>query len=73
MHGTQHDVILLWYACERADKGGACQGEREWEVLLDTDGRRLDAGYAHQDPRYEELSKRLGISIDVELESATGD
>ena len=72
--GRGGKVIELWLACNRADLGGTCKGEREWERLVDVTGRPLDAGYAPQDPRYGALSRRLGIPVDgVKLQDATGD
>ena len=74
LSGSRGKVIELWLACNRADLGGTCKGEREWERLMDVTGRPLDAGYAPQDPRYEALSRRLGIPADgVKLQDATGD
>ena len=74
LHGSRGEVIELWLTCNRADLGGACKGEREWERLIDADGKPLDAGYAPQDARYEALSQRLGIPADgVKLLGATGD
>ncbi len=74
LHGSRGEVIELWLTCNRADLGGACKGEREWERLVGVDGKPLDEGYAPQDPRYEALSQRLGIPADgVKLLDATGD
>lgn len=73
LHGAHQEVILLWLSCNRSDKGGVCHGQREWQILLDPSGRRLDTGYAPQDSRYESLSKKLGITIDgVHLDDAIG-
>ena len=73
LHASKGNVIELWLTCNRSDQAGVCGGQREWERLLDTKGRRLDKKYAPQDPRYESLSARLGISTDgVELKAATG-
>ena len=74
LSGSQGKVIELWLTCNRADLGGACKGEREWERLIDVTGRPLDVGYAPQDPRYNTLSRRLGIPADeVKLQDALGD
>ena len=51
-------------SCLREDSDGACHGEKEWFPLMSTDGTRPDAGYALQDPRYDALYRRLGISDD---------
>ena len=73
LHGAHQEVILLWLSCNRSDKGGVCHGQTEWQILLDQRGRRLDSGYAPQDPRYELLSKKLGITVDgVHLDDAIG-
>ncbi len=74
LQGSNGPVIELWLTCNRADLGGICGHQREWEQLFDDNGEQLDAGYTPQDPRYEALSKRLGIRTDgVRLQDALGD
>ena len=74
LKGMNAPVIELWLTCNRADLGGVCGGQREWERLVDVTGQPLDVGYAPQDARYEALSKRLGIPEDgVRLQDALGD
>ena len=73
LHGTHEEVIELWLTCTSADLGGACKGQREWERLTDLHGRPLDEGYAPQDPRYEMLSRHLGIAdAGIPLKDALG-
>jgi hypothetical protein len=60
-HGHGRAYILLDYACTRDDFGGICAGQQEWSRLLSPDGKRLDAGYAPQDPRYMALYAKLGF------------
>lgn len=74
LHGSHEWVIELWLTCNRADLGGTCGSQREWERLFDLSGQPLDMGYAPQDARYDALSRRLGIPEDrVRLQDALGD
>lgn len=54
--------ILLAYGCGSDDADAFCGGEKEWFRLLDEQGRRLDAGLARQDGRYEPLYEKLGVA-----------
>ena len=56
--------VLLDISCMRENYDGICRGQKEWFRIVGTDGSRPDAGYAPQDPRYDALDKRLGISPD---------
>ncbi len=56
--------VLLDISCMRENYDGVCHGQKEWVRIVGTDGSRPDAGYAPQDPRYDALDKRLGISAD---------
>ena len=56
--------VLLDISCMRENYDGICRGQKEWFRIVGTDGSRPDAGYAPQDPRYDVLDKRLGISVD---------
>ena len=55
---------LLDISCMRENYDGVCHGQKEWIRIIGTDGSRPDAGFAPQDPRYDALYKRLGISAD---------
>lgn len=63
----------LWldYGCARDQLDGVCHGEKEWLRLFSLDGRKMDAGYMPQDPRYEDLYRKLGVKTNgVQMESA---
>jgi hypothetical protein len=73
VHGSQHKYFLLDVTCERGDLGGVCAGQQEWFRILDTNANRPDEGYSPQDPRYDKLYERLGITVNgVQLIDATG-
>ena len=73
LQGRRQKVVLLWLTCAKADLGGVCHGEREWQRFLDIQGQPLDAGYTPQDKRYAALSAKLGITTDgVQLDDAVG-
>ncbi|NPD69800.1 hypothetical protein HN018_28315 (plasmid) [Lichenicola cladoniae] len=56
--------VLLDVSCMRENYDGVCHGQNEWVRVVGTDGSHPDAAYVPQDPRYEALYKRLGISVD---------
>ncbi|NPD69664.1 hypothetical protein HN018_27965 (plasmid) [Lichenicola cladoniae] len=56
--------VLLDVSCMRENDDGVCHGQKEWVRIVGTDGSHPDTAYAPQDPRYDALYKRLGISVD---------
>ena len=67
-HNTRRRIFLeIAYVCSdnisRAAVDRYCNGSTryEWSRYLDLQGRRLDPGYAIEDPRYVSLRRRLGL------------
>lgn len=67
-HNTRRRIFLeIAYVCSdnisQAAVDRYCNGSTryEWSRYLDLQGRRLDPGYAIEDPRYVALRRRLGL------------